>query len=84
MKLDKCAKCGSSAIVQRVLVMDRTDAGEVQLQLRVDANPSAMVFKHSVHSGLRAFVCSACGFVEFYADNPGELYKAFNAAQHGT
>jgi len=45
--VDKCTKCGSGAIAQRAMVVDRTDSGELALQLRVDANPEALVFKKS-------------------------------------
>ncbi|HWH61147.1 MAG TPA: hypothetical protein VN682_26220 [Terriglobales bacterium] len=79
--VDKCTKCGSGAIAQRAMVVDRTDSGELALQLRVDANPEALVFKKSSRCGVHAFVCSSCGYVEFYADDPKALYDAFLAAQ---
>jgi hypothetical protein len=66
------------------MVADRTDAGELSLQVRVDAKPSAMIFKNSVRSELHAFVCASCGFVEFYVDDPKTLYDAFLASQHNT
>jgi len=33
---------------------------------------------------LHGFVCSACGCVEFYVDDPKALYDAFLAAQEDT
>ena len=80
-RIEKCGKCGSTAIVQRAMIADRSDSGETDLQLRVDARPSAVVLKKSVHGTLHAFVCSSCGYVELYVDHPGELYRAFVAAQ---
>src|SRR5436305_14929570 len=80
-RVDKCAKCGSSAVVQRAMVADRTQGGEIDLQLRVDARPSAVVLKKSARSKLHAYVCCSCGYVEFYADDPKTLYDAFLAAQ---
>jgi predicted nucleic-acid-binding Zn-ribbon protein len=81
VRVEKCAKCGSSTIAQRAMAVDRTDAGELDLQLRVDAKPSAMILKKSARSKLHAYVCSSCGYVEFYADNPKALYDAFLSAQ---
>jgi len=80
-RVDKCAKCGSSAVAQRAMAVDRTDAGELDLQLRVDAKPSAILLKKSTRSKLHAFVCGSCGYVEFYADDPKALHDAFLAAQ---
>jgi hypothetical protein len=67
--------------VQRAMVADRTQGGEIDLQLRVDAKPSAMFLKKSTRSKLHAYVCSSCGYVEFYVDDPKELYDAFLSSQ---
>lgn len=83
-KMDKCAKCGSTAIAQRVMVADRDNANELDLRLRMDARPSAMVLKRPARSVLHACVCSSCGYVELYADDPQALYDAFVAAQSDT
>ena len=83
-RVDKCSKCGSSAVVQRAMVADRNQNTENDLKLRVDAEPSAIVFKKAARSALHAFVCGSCGYVEFYADNPKELYDAFLAAQQNS
>ena len=63
-RVDKCAKCGSSAITQRVMVAEKTQAGEIDLSLR------AVILKKSTRSKLHAHVCSSCGYVEFYAGDP--------------
>ena len=83
-QIDKCSKCGSASVAQRAMVVDRTDSGELEFHLRVDAKPSAMILKKSVRSALHAFVCASCGYVEFYADDPKALYDAFLAAQQNT
>lgn len=83
-KLDKCSKCGSTAVAQRVMVADRNQNFEYDLKLRVDAAPDAMMFKKSARSTVHAYVCSSCGYVEFYADDPKALYDAFLAAQQDT
>lgn len=66
------------------MVADRNQNMEYDLKLRVDAQPSAMVFKQAARSAIHASVCSSCGYVEFYADDPQTLYDAFQAAQQDT
>ncbi len=83
-KTDKCSKCGSTAIVPRAMVADTNQAREYDLKLRVDAQPSAIMFKQAARSAVHACVCSSCGYVEFYADDPQTLYDAFLAAQQNT
>lgn len=83
-KMEKCAKCGSTSVVQRAMMIDKVSTGggaERPLNVRVDADPNAMVFKKSVRSVVHACICGQCGFMELYADNPAELYQAFTAAQ---
>jgi predicted nucleic-acid-binding Zn-ribbon protein len=79
--VEKCAKCGSSSVIQRAMVVDSYEGGKRNLQVRVDANPTAMMFKKSVHSPVHAWICGQCGYVELYADKPAELYKAFTEAR---
>ncbi|HEV2698157.1 MAG TPA: hypothetical protein VGU90_09210, partial [Terriglobales bacterium] len=84
--VDKCAKCGSTSVVQRAMMVDKLMSGggagaERTLNVRVDADPNAMVFKRSTRSVVHAWICGQCGYMELYADTPGELYQAFTAAQ---
>jgi formate-dependent nitrite reductase cytochrome c552 subunit len=51
------------------------------LELRVDADPIAVMFKKSTRSPVHAWICAQCGYIELYADNPGELYQAFATAK---
>ena len=63
------------------MVADRTQAGEVELHLRVDTNPDAMIFKEPVRTPLYAWVCLDCGLTEFYASEPHQLYAAYQASE---
>lgn len=64
-------------------MIDKVSAAgaEQSFTVRVDADPGAVMFKKSVRSDIHAWICGECGFIEMYADNPGELYKAFTEAQ---
>jgi predicted nucleic-acid-binding Zn-ribbon protein len=83
LKVEQCAKCGSSSVIQRAMVVDKVSAAgaEENFTVRVDADPSAMMFKKSTRSPVHAWICAQCGYIELYADNPGELYQAFITAQ---
>ena len=63
------------------MVVDFGQGGERDLKVRVDADPTAMVFKKSTRSDVHAWICGQCGYMELYADNPAELYNAFTASQ---
>lgn len=68
-------------MIQRAMVVDSYQGGGRNLKVRVDADPTAVVFKKSVRSPIHAWICGQCGYTELYADNPGELYQAFTTAQ---
>lgn len=82
--MEKCGKCGSTAVVPRAMVADRNQNAENDLKLRVDAQPSAIMFKQAARSAIHASVCSSCGYVELYADDPKALYDAYLAAQQNS
>lgn len=71
-KSNSCPKCGSAEIVRDVEV--RRPKGPIFLAK--EADPTAFVLKEPQESGLRGWVCGACGYVEFYADDPGVLLNA--------
>lgn len=59
-----CPKCGSKEVAVHVRAIDhREDQGEVDLEVGNDLG----------RSRLAAWVCGACGFVEYYARNPHML-----------
>ena len=80
-RTEKCAKCESPNIVHRAMVLPHYEGGEGKLNLRVDTHPTAIFRKKSVRSSLHAEVCSSCGYVEFYADDPAELLFAYRESQ---
>jgi len=63
-KVEQCAKCGSTSVVQRAMMVDKVSGGggaERALNVRVDADPNAMVFKKSTRSVVHAWICGQCG-----------------------
>ena len=63
------------------MVVDSYQGGGRNLKVRVDADPAAVMFKKSTRSPVHAWICGQCGYIELYADNPGELYQAFSKAR---
>jgi formate-dependent nitrite reductase cytochrome c552 subunit len=65
------------------MVVDKVSVAgaEQNFTVRVDSDPTAMMFKKSTRSDVHAWICGQCGYMELYADNPGELYQAFATAQ---
>lgn len=79
-RVEKCAKCGGE-VIQRARVMCPSTRSEMDLKARVDGDPKALVLKKSSRSTIHAYICSACGYTELYADNPLELGRAFEIAK---
>ena len=81
-----CAKCGSTELLPS-RVMDRINNSHIQeqdLNLRVDADPSAFLFAAAHRSSLHAIVCGRCGYVEFYATDPATLLDAWRRSKQTT
>lgn len=68
-KLESCSKCKSTKIIPRVRMADRWSGHA--------AGDLTVIFNHVQDVVLRAWICGACGYVETYVDNPGELYDEY-------
>lgn len=70
-KTGKCPKCGSEEVIADVKAIDYyTEGSQCELSVGVYRKPEAFIFKDQRRSTLSAWVCGACGYVEFYADSP--------------
>lgn len=78
-----CPKCDSSKIIPNVRILDRSEYGDGQLRLAVDANPDALIFKDRLHGQLVADICGDCGYVELKVENPAELYEHYRQSKDG-
>ena len=73
-----CGRCGSEKIMTDLRIRDRYDAGVGQdLEVEVQGNPDAMIFKQSHREALRATVCGECGNVGLSIKNPDALWKTY-------
>jgi len=69
-----CPKCGSKDIVNDAKAQAGLP-GHEQHELIVSTfrTPQALIFKGQQGTPVSAWVCGGCGFVEYYADRPGDL-----------
>ncbi|MCE2412556.1 hypothetical protein J4G07_00995 [Candidatus Poribacteria bacterium] len=73
-----CGRCSSEKIMTDLRIRDRYDAGVGQdLEVEVQGNPDAMIFKQSHREALRATVCGECGNVGLSIKNPEALWKTY-------
>lgn len=82
MNGDSCAKCGSAKIVPWVHIKDRSGNlnADFGLTAEVVEHPNAL-FGGTRASQLLARVCGECGFTELYAQEPDELWAAYQNRQ---
>jgi len=77
-----CLKYGSAKIVPRAPVRDMGHYNlPGQLTVMLHENPDAAIFKETFLCGLTARVCGECGYAELYAEQPRELYGAFERSK---
>lgn len=67
----RCPRCGSSKIVANAKVLDHLGG---RLEVAVDADPEALVFKDRLLMHVVADICADCGHVELTVEHPAALY----------
>jgi multidrug efflux pump subunit AcrA (membrane-fusion protein) len=76
-----CARCGSPHLVGRAEVAAPNGQTHGSVNVAVDADPSALLFKYTSRAPLWASVCSRCGFVELNADGAMDLFSAWSTTR---
>lgn len=71
----KCGRCGSEKVMPNLRIRDRYTAED--LEVEVESNPNAMIFKKAHKEALRATVCGKCGNVGLSVENPEALWEAY-------
>jgi predicted nucleic-acid-binding Zn-ribbon protein len=82
--MGKCMKCNSEKIIPKAaidiysaIIDINSKANLTALQLAVDGDPNAFIFREREYSKVFARVCADCGFTEFYASEAEKLYQAY-------
>ncbi|MGC2236262.1 MAG: hypothetical protein WA584_08880 [Pyrinomonadaceae bacterium] len=80
--MKKCPDCSSEKIIERARVFDGgSNFVDKGLQVSVDANPDALVFKDTRRSDVKAKICGDCGYIQFYAEQARYLWRAYENQQ---
>lgn len=75
----KCPRCNSENIMPNLIIRDRYDMGmRAELEVEVQGNPNAVLFKEVHREPLRATVCGACGYVGLSVENPQGLWDTYS------
>ncbi len=74
----KCGRCGSEKVMPNLRIRDRYDAGVGHdLEVEVEGNPDAKIFKKTHREALKATVCGECGNVGLSVENPQALWDTY-------
>lgn len=75
-KTRQCPKCESKKILVGGRVIDKASQSgpALDLELAVNKNPDAVLFKGEERFTIRAWVCADCGYTELYTDNPAAAF----------
>jgi predicted nucleic-acid-binding Zn-ribbon protein len=83
MKSNVCCKCGSTAIIPNVALLDYDASSSRPLSVSVPLpKPTgAFIFKGSESGHLRAWICGECGYTELYTSQFTALWDAHQKNQ---
>ena len=74
----QCSVCGSTQMIPKVKIVDHGHMNTTHdLAIELHGKPSALIFKDTKKSVLRATVCGECGHVDLSVDNPQELWRIY-------
>lgn len=74
----RCSKCGSDHMVDGAFIADATG---VRIVAGVDSHPDHGPIGRAASTQVHASLCGACGYIELYANRPGELNAAYRSAR---
>ena len=79
----KCPRCGSEKIMSNLRIRDCYDTVRgTDLEVEVQGNPDALIFKQAHREALRATVCGECGNVGLSVENPKGLWETYSQREN--
>jgi predicted nucleic-acid-binding Zn-ribbon protein len=73
----KCPKCGSTEVIADAKAIDYGDSDwQKEMSVATFRKPDALIFKEQRQTTVSAWVCTACGYIEYYADHPDRIRVA--------
>jgi len=71
----KCPKCGSADVIADAKAIDRGHGNsQREMSVATFSKPEALIFKGQQETTVSAWVCTGCGYIEFYADDPKAIW----------
>ena len=74
----RCAKCNSDQMIDGAYL---ASAEGSRIIAGVERHPDRGRLTRSVSTQVHVSVCGSCGYVELWANQPGELYEAYQRAE---
>jgi predicted nucleic-acid-binding Zn-ribbon protein len=62
----KCPKCGGTDLIADAMVIGRG----YEITIAKFQKPDALIFKGKESTTVSAWMCSTCGYIELYANDP--------------
>lgn len=78
MSYHRCTRCASDRVMDGAFV---SDSQGQRVVVGVERHPDRGPLARAVSTQVHASICGACGFVELWANQPGELYDAYYRAE---
>lgn len=78
MSYHRCPKCASNQVMDGAFV---ADAQGPRVVVGVSRHPDHGALETTVSTQVHASVCGSCGYVELWANRPGELWDVYHAAE---
>ncbi len=78
----KCGRCGSEKVMPNLRIRDHCELGGKDLEVEVESNPRALIFKGAYKEALRATVCGECGNVGISVKSPKALWETYTQRQN--
>lgn len=73
-----CLKCTSDATTRKAFLEDKNENIGKRLQLRLDQDPGAFLFKGTERFTVSCRVCLECGHIELTCDDVAGLRKSLS------
>lgn len=74
----RCAKCNSDQMIDGAYI---ADADGSRIIAGVERHPDKGRLTRSVSTQVHVSVCGSCGYVELWANQPAELYEAYQRVE---
>ncbi len=89
----RCAACGSERVIPLATIRDKVNTALSVSSLSISAEPvvaintnphAGILTQRHVLSRIHAWVCGDCGYMPLFADDPQQLYAAYQAFLQAT